>query len=104
MSFKKPYVEGDVRYGHTLPKKERLEKEKLEAARRESKVEGLKKRFSVARSAAGGTAGGTTVAGSERNGDGGMEMKELPGSSSADTTTSKKATKSRPGGNDATPR
>lgn len=72
MSFKKKYVEGDTRLGHTLRRKERVEKEKLEAARSVSRVDGLKKRFSVTRT--GGTA------------NGGVEMKELPPTPTAAST------------------
>ena len=76
MSFKKAYQHGDIRMGHTMPKAERQTKAKLEAARSQSRVEGLKKRFSVPRNRVGQP---------QANGGAGHEMKELPPPPTADS-------------------
>lgn len=66
MSFKHAYAPGDARLGHTMRNKDRKEKAKLEAARSDSRVEGMKKRFSVQK----------TVDGTAENGNG-VEMQQL---------------------------
>ncbi|KXT04745.1 hypothetical protein AC578_9678 [Pseudocercospora eumusae] len=94
MGFKKKYDDGDLRLGYNLRRKERLEKERLEAARSASRVDGLKKRFSVTRGAG--------------NANGGLEMKELPPTPTANGTANGApggATKKNlPSGMNSTPR
>ncbi|EME86488.1 uncharacterized protein MYCFIDRAFT_214265 [Pseudocercospora fijiensis CIRAD86] len=95
MGFKKSYDDGDQRLGYTLRRKERLEKERHEAARSASRVDGLKKRFSVTRGAG--------------NANGGMEMKDLPPTPTANGTANGApggVTKKNnpPGGMNSTPR
>ncbi|KAI5357565.1 Putative palmitoyltransferase, DHHC domain-containing protein [Septoria linicola] len=102
MSFKKAYQHGDVRMGHVLPKSERTEVAKLDAARSQSRVEGLKKRFSVPR---GRGEGQQANGGAERE----IEMKELPPPpQTADSGIGAQSTKSQkralPGGANSTPR
>jgi palmitoyltransferase ZDHHC9/14/18 len=120
MAFKKPYIEGDVRYGHTFRSKERKQQGQLEAARSKTRVEGLKKRFSVAKSSRQATAdshAGKANKADPRlsrfaNGgvDSGMEMSQLPpppttgDSSKAEGSSIRTMKKNRPGGSDATPR
>ncbi|KAK4495212.1 hypothetical protein PRZ48_013541 [Zasmidium cellare] len=61
MSFKHAYAPGDVRLGHTMPRKERKEQARLEAARSNSRVEGLKQRYSVQKSGKSATDNGNGV-------------------------------------------
>ncbi|PPJ55937.1 hypothetical protein CBER1_03579 [Cercospora berteroae] len=77
LAFKKAYQNGDIRLGHTVPRKQRVEKEKLDAARSQSRVDGLKKRFSVPK----GKFGGRSDLHAQANGgaDRDVELKDLQG-------------------------
>ncbi|CZT14837.1 related to Palmitoyltransferase erf2 [Ramularia collo-cygni] len=71
LSFKRRYLEGDVRLGHGQRKKDRRREEKREAVEQKSRVEGLKQRFTVGN--------GSPVRDGEGEKKEGVEMKQLNG-------------------------
>ncbi|KAF2208236.1 hypothetical protein CERZMDRAFT_87956 [Cercospora zeae-maydis SCOH1-5] len=111
LAFKKAYQHGDIRLGHTMPRKDRVEKEKLDAVRSQSRVNGLKQRFSVPKGNFGGRS--DLHAQASGNAERDVEMKNLhappktadSGIGGAQCVKSQQQkSKNLPGGANSTPR